>query len=58
MFIAFDPVVPLVGVDHFSGVGTYAKARFYKDISIAYTFRAGKDLMLIEVLHSHPMLYF
>lgn len=51
MFIAFDLLIPLLGIDHFSGTGTHTEACVYKDISIAWTCKIGKALMSIEVLH-------
>lgn len=49
--------VPLLGIDHFSGTDTYTKACVYKGISIACTFRIGKDLISIGVLHLEPVFW-
>lgn len=54
MLLVFDPVIPLPGIDFFSGTGTYTEACIYKDISVACTCRIGKDLLSTEVLHLDP----
>lgn len=54
MLLAFDPVIPLPGIDFFSGTGTYTEVYIYKDISIACTCKIGKDLLSTEVLRLDP----